>query len=807
MKVIELAACAAFVTALAAGAVAEGATWYFSGGNDTADANRGVLNPAKWKDAAGNIASAFSTEDEYVVRNGRLRIQGQAFAGGPIHFGDLSQTGAMRRGGICQDNTTAGAAFPNGASFDCGYYWVNIYVSPLPEAMRDVTLDASWINVRAPVDAPFVFYCQPAPMYNNRRVLVTAPLISDETAGIVIGPAMSAGGDYTACGTNFTVALVGDCSAYKGTISVTTAQEVVFGKHDVALLLGDITVDGKVRLAAGTAIEARKGVRNQYAGGAPAECTVGSLELAANSMIQVPGNTTTPKNGIIHVRDSLSVERPVALKLNDNARTPSTNEATRLTVLTAPSSSRLDADDFVLDIGPTSAAQRYDFFVEEDVATQMKSLVVEFKPTVWQKGQYGNEGGKDRTPGDSSLTNVAHWSDGLLPHGGAHYYSERHYLRTLVDETLDYDFPGLSFTQVGGRLTILTKSFHVPEYCTRGSSTIWLGQAYKVVKTIDVDRFVAKSGTVDLGAYNDQTLVIDGEIVGAADFLLRGVNSTSATRGNYRLAGMNTNFTGNITVSHLHKDQWNFNDKFQTLYAADGRNFGGAKAAFDPAALTLADMCRLYAEDDITLAADLNRGLYIESAGRLYVAASKTLAVYWPLTMHGRLWKEGEGTLILGGEARFDSADGAPEATSNLFTVANGTVKVTAYNAMDGLETTFHSGTSLVLALNPEDANLTKYGILNAKTETPFILGNGLDKLPLTVDTSAYPMVARVPLSFGIVTVTNAPATLTAVRAMLPTVKPYSDVRQSIVERANASEGTVTFALELKHVGTRFVVR
>ena len=42
---------------------------------------------------------------------------------------------------------------------------------------------------------------------------------------------------------------------------------------------------------------------------------------------------------------------------------------------------------------------------------------------------------------------------------------------------------------------------------------------------------------------------------------------------------------------------------------------------------------------------------------------------------------------------------------------------------------------------------------------------------------------------------------------MLPTLKPYADIRQSIVARENAGEGTVTFALELKHVGFKIVIR
>jgi hypothetical protein len=314
---------------------------------------------------------------------------------------------------------------------------------------------------------------------------------------------------------------------------------------------------------------------------------------------------------------------------------------------------------------------------------------------------------------------------------------------------------------------------------------------------------------VNLGASNDQTLGIDGEIVGAAQLNMRGVTSTSATKGNYRFTGLNTNFTGNITVEQQTVGAYlSFDSKYQTLYVQDGRNLGGAKETFDPAALKLATMSRLQVENgDVTLAADLNRGIYIEGVGRLHVGSPHTLTVNWPITMHGKLWKEGTGTLVLGGDARFDSANGAPEATSNLFAVAAGTVKVASYNALDGIETTFRNGTSLVLALDPNDANLTKYGILNAKTETPFTLGSGLSKLPLTIDTTAYPTIAEMPVSFGIVTVLNTPATVAAVRAMLPRIKAYPNVHNGIVERENVGEGTVTFALKLEVVGLRIIVQ
>ena len=54
---------------------------------------------------------------------------------------------------------------------------------------------------------------------------------------------------------------------------------------------------------------------------------------------------------------------------------------------------------------------------------------------------------------------------------------------------------------------------------------------------------------------------------------------------------------------------------------------------------------------------------------------------------------------------------------------------------------------------------------------------------------------------------TNVAATVSSVRNMLPRIKPYSGIRQRIVERENAGEGTVTFALALEQTGAMLIVR
>ena len=798
-RVPFLAATLLAAASLCAMSVNANTTWYFNGGQDSRDS--GITTPGKWK-SGGTVATAFSADDTYVVRDAsRLRIYNTtSFAGGPMQFGDLSNS---TRGGFLLEGSSKTMNFQGGLILDRGYCWVYIGLSNSLEAQRDGAIAGGTITVRSPVENPFVIYCNNAAGYNNRRLFITAPMASDAGKGIVVGPAKVGSATYN-CGTNFTVGITGDCSAYLGTISVTTAQNVAVGKWDVRLGLGDTTVGGKVRMAPGTALSAWRSTIGSSAN-TPTKCTIGSLELAANSVILVEGNSSTPTNGIIHVRDELTVVKPVTVKLQYAAATPSL-DSKRLTILTAPSASRLDAGDFTFDLGTTSSAQYYDLVVEEDVATQTKSLVAVFGPTVWQKGHYSDEGQKDTSYAVSSFTNAAYWSDSMLPHGGTHYYTGNHYLRTIVNTALDYEFPGLSFTQAGGVFTILTKSFQAPEYVARRYSetqginiTIQLGQNLTAdsVKTIKAERFVAKSGNVCLSAFNNQTLIIDGEISGAADFTLRGVSGTSVPRGYYRFTGLNTNFTGNITISQLETRPayFDFTKGFQTLYVKDGRNLGGAKDNFDAAALKLSMMGRLSATNDVTLSAGLNRGIYIEGVGRLFASEGCTLAVEWPITMHGKLWKEGNGTLVLGGDARFDSANGNPEATSNLFEVAAGTLRVASYNAMDGLETTFDNGTSLVLALDPNDADLVKYGILNAKTGTPFVLGSGLSKLPLTVDVSAYPVVDGNKFECGLVTVANNAETLQAVRGMMPNVKPWSDIHQSVVERENAGEGTVTFVL------------
>ena len=800
---------------------ASATSWFYI--SDSSANNYGLNNPSAWADANNTPATEFNTSDKYYVKSGRNpRFKDGTWNGGEFFFGEPSAVADSTK--VAYGTHQGGCiTFNNVVHFDNG----NLRVYQIGDINQrlDLVLNANSIVVGSPASNPFYFRCGLLSngvvdhRYSNRRLIVNAPISSSsDSVGLRIGGSGSQG-------TNFTVAVTGDCSGYTGTIFVKTysAATTAAGNWDTRLMLGDTTVGGAIQLDAKTAIEARTAVKDDWAAGAPSECTVGSLSLAANSVILVSGDKTTPTNGIIHVSDSLSVIAPVTVKLNYAAAPAATGNL--VTILTAPSGSDLDAADFNLDLGTTSTAMEYDFRVDVDDVTGTKSLVVEFPPVVEQIASYPGEGRKayNEVEGEgSSLTNALAWSNNDVPksdYSDCHYYSGKDYdLRTLNNPNADYDFPCRSFTKEGisKNLVIDTKSFRVPEFRTgQIGCIIWLGSANGITRTLKADRFVnnadpARGFVVNLGAWFYQTMVIDAEVVGNGDFILQGITGTSSTKGNYVFTGLNTNFTGRITVAHASANidgRHNFNNLYQTLYVNDGRNLGGARETFSARALMLQDMSRLSVTNGtVTLESGLNRGIYIKDCGRLFADTGCTLDVKWPVRMFGKLWKEGAGTLVLGGEATFEG--GTPKAGSNLFEVAEGTLAIASHNAIDGMETTLDDGTSLKLKIDPANADLTKYGILNAKTATPFTLGAGHGgKLPLSLDTTAYPVPTRRSLTVGLVTVTNTVATVEAVRAMMPTGTLYEGIGNLIVERENVGEGTVTFALELKDRCTTIVFK
>lgn len=803
--------CITAMFAAVAGFTVHATTWYFNGGSDTI--NGGITTPGKWVDENNTAATAFSVDDYYIVRrNYRLRIADKTFAGGIVQIGDQSLSGADRIGGIVHDNASKTTSFPNGANFDFGYYWFNLTTT---DAQRDATL-AGNITVRSLDEYPFVFY---APSV-NRAIYITGSLSSQtppsKSSGtatdvrFVVGPNTTDVRSNT-CGKNFSLYIIGDASQYKGTVSVTSSQEVVRGEWATRLCVGDTTVGGKVEVASGAAIAAIKGVMNtgKYY---PSTGTIASLKLSDEAVLQVRYDEELDKFGMLNVTDAFSAEGTVYVRLT---AIPSAPNGREIAIISAPEG-KIDASRFVhvfSDPNETSSDKtklpiRTHFSVKSESGRDTLYLVIDPIAVLLSSDSNSrdNNGSASALFTPSSWDNAESWSDGTMPSNFS--YWARLAIRTTGSNE-DYVFPGQSFTLadntmvLGGNRRLSFGLFY------------WVGGSFRVMNGHDPivcgGKIITYSGNLhNLRCYNGSVLTLESEIEGGATLQVTDESGTGAPYGNVALSGLNTNFTGKIWVNRGNYVPGNFNNQFMRLQVSDGRNLGGRLPEFTYDALKLRYHGGLVAKADLVLDGALNRGLFVDVAGAIH-NGNYSITLGWPLTMNGLLMKNGAGTLVMDSSVSFLDENGArsdtPRANSNLFNVAGGKIKVKKYNAIDGLKVKFAVNTSMELAFDPADENLTKYGILNSKTSTPFVLDPGVGTIPLSLDTSACGDMTELPKKFGIVTVKNDPATIEAVRAKLPSIRPFENVHHRLVPRLNEGEGTVTFELVVEHVGFRVILR
>lgn len=390
------------------------------------------------------------------------------------------------------------------------------------------------------------------------------------------------------------------------------------------------------------------------------------------------------------------------------------------------------------------AALSASFVEEEDGST---SLVVDSCALVTQTvsdSQYASvsAGGVYR---DSSLTNAAHWSDGCLPHAGAHYLVSAgnagvFSLRTEVDANawsatpfapIDYVFPGESLS-LGNKAQFVACCSNVTFKLLRMFDGSKFMQAQLVRSTLNGK--VSVEGASTWALCNGELFTVKAEIVGDGEIRLVTA-ATSSPNGQMLLDNLNTNFTGRICVSQADNIVPDFTRTNQTVNIRDGRALGGAGAAFDPKALTLeryGSLCAL----ESTAVSEATRGTWINGVGRMKVDAGKTLAYTAPLAVYGTFCKEGAGLLALGnaqpkfGETALETTPDAT-AANRTFLVRDGNVKVTNAYALNGLDVVVEDpGGTILLDADTEDETLATYGIVNVLTPgAPFGVSGSATKV------------------------------------------------------------------------------
>jgi hypothetical protein len=201
----------------------------------------------------------------------------------------------------------------------------------------------------------------------------------------------------------------------------------------------------------------------------------------------------------------------------------------------------------------------------------------------------------------------------------------------------------------------------------------------------------------------------------------------------------------------------------------------------------------------------------------LHIADEKTLTVKQQLTVNGQLYKEGAGTLALGGDLRFiDAGENVTEtipedSACRTFYVVGGKVKPIAAHALDGFDVVFSNKTSkidvgLALDVNSQDEELRTKGICNVKSPAPFVFldSDASKKIPVYLECTDE--LAANELSFGVMTVKKG---CEGVFGRLELLKPRSlnSFKITLEQIEDTVADTVTLKATAKKYGFTISIR
>ena len=807
MKKKYLLAPLAMAWTLAA-AASGGDTWRYTGTGYTASA---FTNAVFWTDGDGKgnkgvNGATLNPEDYYLVENWKVlwTLVGQA-ANTTYTFGGkrltLGETGTGKSPGFME---------------------MRNYSTTTVVHIDDLVLENGWIKTRGyqtrehPLDGKITVTATSTNPFQlganwqgglSQTLTLRGELVGSSSAALrVVNRIVN--GTSIDVSTNTTVKVSCDCSAYYGSITVTSALARTSSTFGTALSLGSVSMPGSVTVRE-NAILRTAGTANV--------AEIGTLTFEPGSCIALQTGTVGGHltNGFFRVTNAFSAEGPVAVTIPSSI-VPIDGTTIRLPVIEVPTAVSLSTNAFAVEFSDASTAKWPLEWLHFEIETEAtcKRLVLVSEPVVYQTT---NDYDSYSAGYASSLTNAERWSSGDVPREGTNYIVNGQYsklLRTLSNTSLDYEFAGDSLTlyryssSKGASLFLFCHSFYVPLFCSISAQIAGGSSVPVAILRADKMQFVGTTNTVtaQVGGYVE----LNGPIYGSGVITMNG-NNSYGSNGRVWLNGDNSNYKGKIRLS-VGNATPNDTSIFQTLYVANGNNLGGARDSFAYDALRLEAYGLLCTTNgSVTLASGLNRGMYVNGVGRLRSEAGQTLSVNWPVTLNGTLRKEGAGNLLLGGEALFTPVDGVPAATptadANIVAVKAGGIGVTAAESLDGMALQFAPGSKLVCCAGTEDADLAARGLVNTKAATPFAVVDGLEKIPVEIVSDAPP--AGDNFTMAVATVPSAQAA--SLQGLLGWVKVpsvWKGYRASWTEPVvDAEAGTTTLKVKVCITGMRIIFR
>ena len=742
--------------------------WYLKTANTTGN----LKTPSHWTNSVGTAATAFNADDVYVAL-GQVRADGvSAFGGGELRLQSTSMN-------IYFESLSFNLLTLNAATL----------VMQRSDGCETI-LDGNVIDVSGSCIMRWL-YQRESITFNAKLTGGSSAVLSTDVryAGILSGATNHR---------NEKLVLAGDCSEYAGKINVTPyrnvsgatiAESEYYAK--LVLATAGLTMPGTIVVEDRCALEVTA-----------TSATVGSLTLKSGSILVAPSSSA----GGLAVSDALVITSPIRLRVVD---APSDGLAHTFDVLTAPAGTEINPADFSLEGEPDLLP-----FATLGVRTEngRQTLTISYEPIVKLTTSDASGLGRNDTP-SAAWEQGSSWSNGQSPAAGTNYVVRMQngnamYLRTPA-RNVHITFPGKSLTIASNcflRVFQSGSNLIVDDLRLMGGSALDVGQStytyiYGAIRIGD--------GEVRFGACN-QSCGFYAPFSGNGDIWFSGPQSgTSTPQGSFGLHVDSPDFKGRMRVE-ICKDDATYGSRMEALSADSELQLGGRMDAFDPKALTLRKYGRLSAQNSFALTRDYNRGVFVDGAqgGVFNVAnADHVLTFNTQLTLNGKLYKDGAGTLVMGGSVKFGAdASDTPTEGSNLFDVTNGTVKVTAADAMNGLVTTFAPGARLVLAVDPGNADLMRYGIRNVKTATPFAVASG-GTLPFSLEASPAVRAAMKgrAATIGLFTVTSEADA--AFRPLVPSsIAPPFPASKGTIVRSEAN-GMVTYSMSIVPLGMRLIIR
>jgi len=577
----------------------------------------------------------------------------------------------------------------------------------------------------SPASAPYRFH---GTNYRPVGFTIAGDAHSAATAGILA---------YSQGTNGFHVTFSGDTSDYLGSVVITSRYNSAGAPWGAELRLS-----GSASYFGGSII-----VRDGATFCPQITTSVGSLTLDEGALLSlVAGNTLT-------VRTALTVNGgPVPVALS-GAPSAEVNAVTRYALVTMPADSACTEADFSVPNYGSNFRTAPHLYME--VSGETKTLYAAYYPTVTLTVKNNGTGIGDTTT-ESAITNGAYWSDDEPVHDFAHYLVSRLSGTTGIltpyapEETMV--FPGRSlrfgeYTQIAirtGDYTVSNLYFN----CGSNGTTVYGLNEQDV--TLRGKFSVNANGIVSFGPRREGSIRMVGPISGPESSLLNICGSgagTSLCRGIVILEGDNSAYAGKMTITLDSLGSLRFSDRFLSLRVSDAASLGGARSEFAYDALKIERAGRLEAYDSFTMD-EPTRGVFVSWQGRFYVEPGKTLAIKEQLTVNGRVYKEGEGTLALGGALRFLDSEGAvtstppADATNRTFYVTSGTLKPVSARSLDGLDVVFSNTTSkadvaLRFDADPSEAEMAQYGAINLKAAAPLSARTATGTIPVGFDFAA----------------------------------------------------------------------